>query len=204
VATSALVRRRAPLLAEAASLVGYPAIRRRGTIGGSLAHADPVAELPCAALALDAEFDVVGPQGRRTIAARDFFVTYFTPALDPAEVVTEIRFAAAGDGERWSFLEFARKTGDFAVAAVAVRLPVAGGVVAGARVALAGVADRPLRAAAAEMALEGRPIDALEPDAVVSAVLEDLHEAGADERRVAGVLARRALAEAIERTEEAR
>ncbi|MBS1886187.1 MAG: FAD binding domain-containing protein [Actinobacteria bacterium] len=148
----------APLLTDALQWVSHPAIRNRGTFGGSVAHADAAAELPSALLALDAEMVARGPQGERTIPAGDFFVTYFTSALEEDEVLTEVRVPPRSPAERTGakFLEIARRHGDFALVGVAVSLSLdAEDAIAGARVALCGVADVPLRARAAEAALVG-------------------------------------------------
>ena len=107
-----------PLLAEAARSIGHTHIRNRGTVGGSLAHADPAAELPAVAVALDAELVVAGPNGRRTIAGDEFFIGHFTTALEPGELLVEIRWPATGPG--WGFRELARKQGDFATVLAAV------------------------------------------------------------------------------------
>jgi aerobic carbon-monoxide dehydrogenase medium subunit len=180
-----------PLLAAAASCIGYPAIRRRGTLGGSVAHADPVAEMPCIALTLDAELVAAGPGGRRTIPAREFFLGYFTTALAPDELLVELRFPAGTAG--WAFQEFARRSGDFAIAAVAASVSVAKGAIADARIGIAGVADTPLRAEAAEAALgDGGSIE--DARAAVEGLVEDRYR-----RHVAGTLATRALTEALER-----
>jgi carbon-monoxide dehydrogenase medium subunit len=184
VAESDVVRRRCPLLADAVALVGYPAIRNRGTLGGSIAHADPVAELPCVALTLDAELVAAGPRGRRTIAAGDFFAGFLTTALEPDEVLVEVRFPDTGAA---AFREFSRKSGDFAVTAVAVDLRVADGVVEQARIGLAGVSDRPLRASEAEALLAGAPLDEL-----IGAATAQV------EGELGPVLARRALTAAWE------
>jgi carbon-monoxide dehydrogenase medium subunit len=201
VAASATVRAACPLLAAAAELIGYPAIRERGTIGGSIAHADPVAEMPCVATALDAELVVTAAGGgRRSIAAADFFAGYFTTALAPEELLVEIRFRSDGGATGWGFQEFARKSGDFAVAAVAAEVTLADGVVRGARLGIAGVRERPVRASAAEERLQGRRPDAALAEEVASAVAGEA--AGgrfADNARVAGVLARRAVVAAVER-----
>ncbi len=122
-----------PLLREALAFVGHTATRCRGTVGGSLVHADPTAELPVCALALGAELVVAGPGGRRTISAEEFFVTVFTTALEPGELLVEVRFPAPGGG--WAFEEHAHRHGDFAVVCVAV---------AGERVALGGVGATPV------------------------------------------------------------
>ncbi len=151
VAGSEVVRRAAPILAQAAGLIGYPAIRNRGTLGGSLVHADPASEMPCVALTLDAELVVAGPDGRRVISAADFFVSHFTTAIEPSELLVEVRFDAHADG--WEFLEFSRKSGDFAVAAVAVDVRRGNGRVERVRIGVAGVGERPWRAERAEAAL---------------------------------------------------
>jgi carbon-monoxide dehydrogenase medium subunit len=192
-----------PLLARAASFIGYPAIRERGTIGGSLAHADPVSELPCVALTLDADLVVASPRGLRTIPARDFFRGYFTTALAPDELLVEVLFPPLGDAG-WDFQEFARRSGDFAVAAVAATVRIEDGVIAEARIGLAGVADRPLRATEAEAVLRGRAADgaalsdarvAVEEAVAAAAVRDD----DGYTRHVAGTLAERALAGALGR-----
>jgi carbon-monoxide dehydrogenase medium subunit len=143
------VKAACPLLSEAASLIGYPAIRNRGTFGGSVAHADPASELPCVSVTLDAEFVLASARGRRTVPASEFFVSHFTTVLEPDELLVQARFPRQAQDGASKFLEFSRKTGDFAVAAVAVDLPSSGG----ARIGVAGVGDRPWRASAAEQAL---------------------------------------------------
>jgi carbon-monoxide dehydrogenase medium subunit len=201
VAASELLAERCGLLASAASRIGYPAIRNRGTLGGSLAHADPVAEMPCVALTLDAELVAVGPSGERVIAALDFFDTYFTTALAPDELLREIRYPALGPGEGWGFRESVRKTGDFAIVAVAAHLRVADGVVERARVGLAGIADRPVRVTAAEQAIAGQPLEAAieaatEHAAQAVEAASDIHASTAFRRHLARVLTRRALEDA--------
>lgn len=191
VAGSELVRRHCPLLAEAAALVGYPAIRNRGTLGGSVAHADPIAELPCVVRTLDAELVAEGPRGRRVIAAGDFFHGVLTTALRPDEALVEVRFPLQPAGTSMAFCEFTRKTGDFALAAAAVELSVADGVVQRARIGLAGAGDRPLRAEDAERALVGAAVDT----DVAAAAAERVP--GSDLVRV---MARRAMVSAWEQT----
>lgn len=198
VAGSDLVRSRCPLLSEAAALVGYPAIRVRGTIGGSLAHADPAAELALVAVTLEAELDALGPAGARRIPARDFFLGYFTTALGESELLTEVRFPVIAASDRWAFEEFSRKSGDFAVAAAAVHLAMDGGRIARASIGVAGAQDRPVRAPAAEAALAGSdPADVdLHEVAAAAAreVLPDDEAREAEERRLlAAVVVRRAL-----------
>ncbi len=205
VASSELVREACPLLAEAAALIGYPAIRNRGTMGGSLSHADPAAELPCVTTTLDAEMVVVGPGGRRSIPARDFFAGHFTTVLEPSELLLEVRFPAHGGGPGWSFHEFSRKSGDFALVAVAVQLP-GDGASAGLAIGVGGVGDRPWRADAAEGLLAGgqRGDELLQQAAdAVGAQAREHGEGHADNDyrgHVAATLARRAFATALERT----
>ncbi len=203
VATSPLVREHCPLLADAAARIGFPAIRHRGTLGGSLSHADPVSEMPCVALALDAELVAAGRNGDRVIVASDFFQTYFTTALEPDEVLRQIRYPAMQPGEGWGFHESVRKTGDFAIVAVAATVRMADGGVAAARIAIAGVADRPVRATGAEALLAGRSgRDVLDEvaDAAAATAGEaptDIHASSGFRQRIVRVLTRRALADAI-------
>jgi CO/xanthine dehydrogenase FAD-binding subunit len=204
------VARRQPLLREATKLIAHPQIRNRGTVGGSLAHADPAAEYPAVALALDADVRVAGPDGERLIPARDFFVTYLTTALDPTEIVVEVRVPALEVGAGWSVMEMSRRHGDFALAGAAVVLPLRDGACSGARIALFGVASTPVRATEAEQALEAeRPGDALFKRAaeLASASLEeplsDIHASSEFRRHLAGVMVERALAQAFERAGDA-
>lgn len=202
VAMNALLREHVPVLAHAASLIGYPAIRNRGTIGGSLCHADPVAEMPCVALMLDAELQVAGPAGQRTIPAAEFFDGYFSTALAPAEILTAVKFHNGFD--RWSFKEFARKTGDFAVAAAAATASIKDSTIQRLRVGLAGVSDRPVRANQLEQTFSGMAV----PDARKavadgqgrSTIAAEGESAGwnADRAEVAAVLADRAIVELLD------
>jgi aerobic carbon-monoxide dehydrogenase medium subunit len=122
VANSVLVKTRCPLLAQAAGTIGHYAIRTRGTLGGSLAHADPAAQLPLVAATLGAEIAVAGRRGARRIAARDFFVSLMTTALAPDEIIVAARFPKSAPGERHAYTQFSRRTGDFAIVAVACTL----------------------------------------------------------------------------------
>jgi len=203
---SAGVANAAPLVVEALRHVGHPAVRSRGTLGGTVAHADPSAEIPAVLLALGGEVVARGPGGERTIAADELFVTYFTTALEDAEVLTSVRIPAATPGMRWGFAELARKHGDFALAGVAASAEVDGdGICRSARIALFGVADRPLRAGAAEQALAGRRLDeAAIRDAERLAAdglepREDVHASSRYRKDVIGVLVRRALTQAAAR-----
>lgn len=200
---SAAVAARVPLLAAAAGLIGHAPIRHRGTVGGSLAHADPAAELPVAALALDAVFKVAGPEGVRLIPAPSFFLSLFTTALQPLEVLAEIRFPYPAPGTGHAFVEMARRAGDFAVVAVAALLtPGPGGTVAAARIALGGVGDVPLRATAAEALLTGQPATSESFAAAAAAAAaetdppSDLHATAGYRRQVTPVYVKRALAAA--------
>lgn len=206
VATDPVLAARAPIVAAAAALIGYPAIRYRGTIGGSLAHADPVSEMPCVATALEAVMVATGPAGRREIPADGFFRGPFTTALEPSEVLTEVRFPAAGRAEGCAFEEFARKTGDYPLVAVAARIRLDGERVERARIALAGVGPRPVRAVAAESLVTG----ADGGDAVLSAAAHATSESVDRTRddpgyrqQLARTLTERALRSALDRAREA-
>jgi CO/xanthine dehydrogenase FAD-binding subunit len=202
-----VVRRRCPILADAAARVGNVRTRTRGTIGGSLAHADPAGELPCVAVALGAEVTVQGPDGARDVAVDDLLVSYLTTTLAPDEVVAEVRVPTLGPRSGWSFLEMTRRSSDWMVVGVAAVVELdAGGTVAAASVVIGGVAERPwtvpaevlvdLLGAAPEAAplarVAERAAAMLHPD-------DDVHASGAYRRRLAAVLGRRALAEAAAR-----
>ena len=173
---SALIRERLPLFHAATRLVGHRQIRNRGSVGGSFAHADPASEYPAVALLLDAGFDAVGPAGERRIAAADFFVTYMTTSLESTEVLTAVRLPLLPAGTGWAIQEFARRSGDLALAGVAATLCVAGGTVAEARLVAFGVSGTPVRLAAAESHLRGR-----RPEAASFAEAAVLAAAGLDE-----------------------
>jgi aerobic carbon-monoxide dehydrogenase medium subunit len=166
----------APLVTEAIGLVAHTPVRNSGTVGGSLAHADPAAELPAVALALDAELAVVGPGGTRTIPAADFFTGPYSTALAPEEILTEIRLPVWPGGH--AFIEFSRIYANFAVVAVAALVDLDGDRVRRAAVALAGVAATPVRAPSAERALAGSAADAGAIRAAAHAVAADLSPAG--------------------------
>jgi CO/xanthine dehydrogenase FAD-binding subunit len=202
---SPLVAEQVPVLAEALPMIGHVSIRNRGTIGGSLAHADASAELPAVAVVTDAELTVRSLRGERTVAAADFFVGHFTTALDDDELLTEVRFPAPPPAAGWAFHEIARRHGDFALVGVAAMVTLDDDEVREARVALMGVADGPVRAVTAEAGLVGqRP----EPDALEAAAREgtrdlepasDLHGSSEFRRHLATVATRRALATAVAR-----
>jgi carbon-monoxide dehydrogenase medium subunit len=156
VETDASVRSSVPLLSTAAAWVGHVQIRNRGTLGGSLAHADPAAEIPAILLLLDGQVAVSGTAGARTIGAADFVVDTFTTSLRPDEIVTEVRIPIPLPASRWGFREFAQRRGDFALAGAATRLDLGpDGDVGAASVVVFGRWDRPVRAQAAEAALVG-------------------------------------------------
>lgn len=159
VATSELIAAEAPMLSEAARHIGYPAIRVRGTIGGSLAHADSVAEMPCVALALDAELVAVSSRGRRAIPASEFFVSLFTTALEPDELLAEVRIPRPTEATRWGFELFSRKEGDFSIATVGAELEMQNGNVDRARIGVGGLGGVARRAAGAETEIVGGPLD---------------------------------------------
>jgi carbon-monoxide dehydrogenase medium subunit len=195
---SPLVRRKLPLLAEALGYVGHPQIRNRGTIGGSIAHADPSAELPAVAAALGATMVVRGPKGRRTLTPEQFFLGFLTTALAPQELLVEVRFPAH-EKMGTAFLEVARRHGDYALAGVAVTLTRNGEATKDCRLAFTGVGPGPVRIPEAEGAVIGNRLtsqvlgevskivtDRLDPDS-------DVHASVEYRKHVAGVLSVRAL-----------
>jgi carbon-monoxide dehydrogenase medium subunit len=197
-----------PLLAAALPLIGHEAIRSRGTIGGSLAHADPAAELPAVARALDAELVVRGPSGERVIPATEWFEGYLTTSRRPDELLLEVRFPAARRGTGVSFQEVARRHGDFAIVGLATSLVLSGDVISEARLAFAGLSDVPVRAAAAEDLLAGeRPSAELFEEAARLATGDadppaDLHGSSEYRKAVAGALVRRGLRAAADNARE--
>ena len=203
--TSALVRDRFPVVHEAMKHVAHLAIRNRGTIGGSLSHADPAAELPAMSVLLDAAIDTAGPQGGRTIGARGFFAGPLTTVLEDDEIVTSVTLPGLPDGAGWGFEEFAQRRGDFALAGAAAVLGLDGGRVSHARIALMGVGETPVRAEAAEeILLGGAPDDAALAEAAAAAreavnPMTDLHASADYRRHLTAVLTRRVLEAARER-----
>jgi len=198
-AESAVLAEAVPLLAAALPLIGHEAIRSRGTIGGSLAHADPAAELPAVARALDAEFVVRSEPGERVVPAAEWFEGYLTTSRRPDELLTAVRFPAAARGTGASFQEVARRHGDFAIVGLAVSLTLAGGVIHDPRLVFAGVADVPVRAVDAEDLLAGqRPSAQLFAAAADRATASldppgDLHGSPEYRKKVAATLVRRGL-----------
>ena len=201
---SPVVRRRLPLLAEALSFVGHPQIRNRGTIGGTLAHADPSAELPAVFSALDGRVVLVSTRGTRTLRPDEFFLSYLTTALQPDELLVEVRLPAH-DRAGTAFVEVARRQGDFALVGVAAVVELQDGRIARARLAFTGVGATPVRIGELEQSVVGRPPDEAtltEAGAIASARLDpetDIHASAEYRREVAGVLTERALALAVGR-----
>jgi CO/xanthine dehydrogenase FAD-binding subunit len=199
VETSPVIAERFPIVAAAMTHVAHLAIRNRGTIGGSLAHADPAAEWPMLALLLDARIATMSPSGARSIAAKDFFLGALTTALDAAEIVTEIELPAVAPGMGWGFEELARRQGDFAIAAVSVLVATGGSRCTEARIALVGGGETARRAAAGEALLRGQPLTPETIAAAARAVRDmatpstDLHASADYRRHVLEVLTRRAL-----------
>ena len=197
-----------PLLAAALPLIGHEAIRNRGTVGGSLAHADPAAELPAVARALDAEFVVCGPAGERVVPAAEWFEGYLTTSRFPDELLTQVRFPAAGRGTGISFQEVARRHGDFAIVGLAASLTLCDGTISDARLAFAGMSDVPVRASGAEDLLAGeRPSAELFDEAARRATEDidppaDLHGSADYRRKVAAALVRRGLQAAADNADE--
>jgi carbon-monoxide dehydrogenase medium subunit len=189
---SSELARRAPLIALAMPHIGHPAIRNRGTIGGSVAFADPAAELPACVLALGGEMTIAGPQGSRIVRADDFFKGLFETALTARDVLTAIRIPAAGADTRVGFAEFARRHGDYAMVGLAACARADGQHLRDLRLAYFGVGSTPVRAHHAEQALTDRDIDA-----AVHALAQDLNPpddvqaSGAVKIHLAGVLLRR-------------
>lgn len=198
----------APLLAEAVAFVAHRPIRNSGTVGGSLAHADPAAELPAVALALDAELVAAGPGGTRTVPAAEFFDGPFSTVLTPGEILTEVRLPRRGGGH--AFVEFARTHGNFAIVAVAALVELSDGRISRAAVALTGVAPTAVRATAAEQALRGAAPDAASIAAAADAAVAgltpagDLHASAETRTDVARVHVRRALELAVSRAQDRR
>jgi CO/xanthine dehydrogenase FAD-binding subunit len=202
---SALVRERWPLLAAAIRHVGHRAIRNRGTIGGSVAHADPAAELPLVLVALDGRVKAASHRGERLIAARDLFVSYLTTDLAPDELLLDVRFPASPPQAGWAFEEFSRRSGDFAIAAACALVTLANGRVSHAALAIAGGGATPMRASDAERMLVGGAgdDDAIERGASAAAdgceVDGDIHASAEYRRGLIKVLTARALRGAIAR-----
>lgn len=202
--THALVRTHCPIICTAMDYVAHVAIRNRGTIGGSLCHADPAAELPMVMRLLDATFDVAGTQGERAIPASEFFSGPLETTLGEHELLTRVRINRLPTHHGWGFAEVARRAGDFAIAAAGALIEPHAGRIRRAQIALTGLGPKPVRAEVAESMLAGeRPTPALfdaAADAVRAVVTpeSDVHASADYRRHLAGVLARRVLREAAQ------
>lgn len=200
IAASPLVAQHAPLLAAAAPHIAHVAIRSRGTIGGSLALADPAAEWPACCLALGAEIEIANRRGTRRVHVDDYFQGLYTTARRADEIVTHVRIPIAGTRHVQGFEEFARRRGDFAIVGVAVASEKHGEGLRKARVALMGVADRPVLARGAMAVLEGADLGEATIRSAVAALVAEIEPPGDDaypaayRRHVAGVLLARCLA----------
>lgn len=204
---SPVVREHCPLLSAAVAHIGNVRVRARGTIGGSVSHADPTGEIPCVVTALGGQVVLLGPHGVRTVDAADFFVTYLTTAVDDGELVTEVRLPVRARGDGHAFDEKVRRASDFAMVEVAASVHLAddGRTVDAASVVVGGVADKPHALDADVLAsLVGGTGGAEELRAVGSAAADgvspesDVHASGAYRKRLTDVLTRRTLAAAIE------
>ena len=203
VATSKLIQERCPIVSDAAATIGDTQVRNRGTLGGSLAHADPSADMPAVMVALDAAIDIQGAKGRRTVKATDFFQDLFTVDLQDGEIITAVRFApvkAAG------YAKLYQKASHYAIVGVAAVLDATGGKIQSARIGLTGATTHAIRLSKLEQALAGQAAgkEAIEKasagaGAELAAVSADIH-AGEDYRRsMVGVFAKRALLAALAR-----
>ncbi len=199
IGASALICQHVPLLAEAIPLIAHTAIRNRGTIGGSLAFADPAAELPACCVALEATLIAQGPKGERKIAARDFFEGVYATALADDELLTAIDIPIVQSGERQVLVELTRRSGDYAMAGIAAVVRREAGKISHARLTYFALGDRPVAASAAEKSLLGRTLDGDAIDAAVRAALGDIDPSGdlnggpATKRHLAQVVLERAL-----------
>lgn len=200
---TAVVAERLPLLKDVVQWISHPQIRNRGTVVGSIAHGDPSAELPAAAVALDAQMTAVGPKGARTLTADALYLGYLATALQPDEFLTEVRFPSLPAGTGWSVQEVARRHGDFALVGVIALLSLSGEQIGQARLTYFGVGGRPVRFLEVENLLSGRrPCGKLFAEAAAEASTRlqpggDLHASAEFRRAVAGVLTRRVLNQAL-------
>jgi carbon-monoxide dehydrogenase medium subunit len=205
--TEKLIAQRVPILQEAAYYIAHPQIRSRGTICGSIAHADPAAELPALALALDAEMTLTSAKAVRTVGAETFFQSFFTTALETNEILTEVRFPAPPKDSAWCVLEISRRHGDFAIAGIVAGLALDADrqIIRRARLVYFGVGPTPMRVEAAEKALVGQ----VSEEAAFAAAGEiagreidpsnDIHASAEYRRAVAATLTKRALRAALEK-----
>lgn len=206
VEASPLVAQHAPMLTQAAPHIGHRAIRNLGTFGGALAYADPAAEWPACAVALDATLVIAGAKGERRVKAADFFQGLYTTAMQPGELLKACEIPVKAPGERQDFSELSRRHGDYAVAGLEARAKVSGRALSEVRLVFLSLGDRPVRATKAEAALQGGAIDDARlaaADAALRAELdpfEDLTHSVAAKKQLAATLMRRAVARLIEET----
>jgi carbon-monoxide dehydrogenase medium subunit len=197
--TSPVIAKFLPVLSAAMRHVAHIAIRNRGTIGGSLSHADPAAELPMLALLLDAKLTIASSKGRRRVDAASFFLGALTADLEPDDLVIEVEFPKLPPCTGWGFEEVARRAGDFALAGVAATLTVSDRTIGAARIAMMGIGEKPMRAGAAEALLAGQALSDNLLESVTASVRSvvapntDLHASAEYRRHLIGVLTRRAL-----------
>jgi carbon-monoxide dehydrogenase medium subunit len=206
VESSALVRSKCPLLAETAAAIGDVQVRNMGTLGGSIAHADPSADYPAALQALEAKLVLKGAKTERTVAAADFFLEAFTTALAPGEIVREAIVPVETSGAGTSYQKMVQPASGFAIVGVAARVERSAGKIGKVRIGVTGLSNRSYRAAAAEKALEGKSGSASEIQNAAALVTEgvdansDLHASADYRRHLAVVFAARALVAALART----
>jgi aerobic carbon-monoxide dehydrogenase medium subunit len=200
------LKRHCPLLCETASQIGDQQVRNRGTIGGSLTHADPAADWPAAILALDAEVVARSSSGERVIKASDFFIDVMTSAVEPNEIVTEIRVPKPAQPNKGVYLKVPQSASGFAVVGVAAQIRIAGAACEDVGIGVTGLAPKAFRAASAEAALRGRTLDeatvsaaAARADAEAEDAMEDIHASGDYRRHLARVYVRRAVQAAAAR-----
>jgi carbon-monoxide dehydrogenase medium subunit len=205
VESSPLVRGKCPLLAETAAHIGDVQVRNMGTIGGSVAHADPAADYPAALQALEAKIVLKGAKSERTVAADEFFLDTFTTALEPGEIVREVIVPIDGEGTGTSYQKVLQPASGFAIVGIAARLRRSGGKITMVRIGVTGLSNRAFRAMAAEKALEGRTGSPAEIQAVAALVGQgidansDLHASSDYRLHLAAVYAAKALAVALGR-----
>ncbi|HEX6966215.1 MAG TPA: xanthine dehydrogenase family protein subunit M [Gemmatimonadaceae bacterium] len=208
--SSDLLKKKLPIIPEAASQIGDVQVRNMGTIGGSLAHADPAADLPAVMLALEAQLTAVGPNGSRTIPAHDFFVGLLTSALEPHEVLTQIRIPIPPAGTGSAYVKYPHPASRFALVGVAAVLTLDGGTIERARVAITGMGPTVARLTGVEQALTGKSADAATLAAGAQhasdsiETRDDLQGSAAYKAQLARVYTRRALVRAVERARSAR
>jgi CO/xanthine dehydrogenase FAD-binding subunit len=203
--TSPVIAKNFPVLQQAMTFVAHLAIRNRGTIGGSLSHADPAAELPMMSMLLDARLGIASANGRRIVAPADFFLGALTTDLGDDDLLTDIEFPKLPPNTGWGFEEIARRAGDFALACVATTVTTVDGAISEVRIAMMGVGQTAMRASEAEALLTGRDLTDQSLDEAVAAIRSavepntDLHASSDYRRHLVGIIARRALVSAWDR-----